>query len=45
MSFIYKTLNKNESVYFAYDEPYTYSQHLKQLIDGIRDDPKLSSIL
>jgi hypothetical protein len=25
MSFIYKTLHKNESTFFAYDEPYTYS--------------------
>ena len=25
MSFIYKTLYTNEIIYFAYDEPYTYS--------------------
>ena len=45
MSFIYKTLHKNESVFFAYDEPYTYSQDLKRMIDGVRNDSQYSTIL
>lgn len=45
MSFIYKVQNKNESIFFAYDEPYTYSQNLKTYMDGIRDDPNLQGIL
>jgi cytosolic carboxypeptidase protein 2/3 len=45
MSFIYKTLHKNESVFFAYDEPYTYSQNLKNMVHGIRNDPNFSQIL
>ena len=28
----------NESIYIAYDKPYTYSQDLKQLIDSVRDN-------
>jgi hypothetical protein len=45
MSFIYKVQNKNESIFFAYDEPYTYSQNLKTFMDGIRNDLSLQRIL
>lgn len=45
LSFIYQVQRENESVYFAYDEPYTYSQDLKKYLDKIRNDPKHSDKL
>ena len=35
----------NESVYFAYDEPYTYSQNLKSFVDAVRNNMKFNNIL
>ena len=35
----------NESVYFAYDRPYTYSQNLKQFMESIRDEKKYNNYL
>ena len=36
MSFIYVTQQENESVFFAYDIPYNYSQNLRVFMNSIR---------
>lgn len=38
MTFVYEVQELNESIFIAYDKPYTYSQDLKQLIDSVRDN-------
>jgi hypothetical protein len=44
LSFIYEVQQKNEAVFLAYDKPYTYSQDLKKLVDGVRNDESLIDI-
>ena len=45
VSFIYVVQKQGESIYFAYDRPYTYSVDLKNFMSSIRNDQKLSKIL
>ena len=45
LSFIYVVQEENESVFFAYDPPYTFSKNLKAYIDSLRYNAKYSSIL
>ena len=45
VSFIYVVQKQGESIYFAYDRPYTFSVDLKSFMSSIRNDMKLNKIL
>lgn len=45
LSFIYKIKSNNENIFFAYDEPYTYSGNLRDLLLSIRDNPQCTEIM
>lgn len=45
VSFIYEVQVSNESIFIAYDKPYTFSQDLKYFIDSIRNKKEYRSYL
>jgi hypothetical protein len=45
VSFIYSVQRESDSIYFAYDQPYTYSQDLRVFLDSIRFNRAYSPFL